>query len=232
MDIYPSLGAPQPAPRRDHRAFKKLMSALGVLMLVGAAAYGVYVWQQSEAASMHRALQAEVKTLKQANGTAAQKEATAKGPTTYTTAGLTITLPHPYKIIVNVDGNRGGVPGAELKIGRINEAGIISDDRYEYVAIEHGTNQLTPEQDAEAVAANLREANRDGILIQETTIAGQMAWLVTADGYSYVQPIRVYVVKSGNYSYRLSSTSSDNTRNNEMFQALLDGTKIVEKQSE
>lgn len=226
-----------PAPATPHNSVKKLLY-IAVLLVVSAAAAGsTYVWQRSVADSRQKDLQGQIDSLKKPTTTieATKAEQPAVQPqtagSTYKSkvGGLTLTLPSPYVVIVNVDGNKGGAPGATVRVATRDQAGIIQDNVYDWTQIELAPLSGTLDQNAQAVQNELKQESFENIKITDTTYNGQPAKLITANGMGYNANRRIYITKSGDYYYRFTSKTQDTSKNSASLQAALDGAKLEAK---
>lgn len=218
----------QKLPKKSRKRIKGLLYGLLGLIFVIACAYGVYVWQKNESEGEKRELQSQINSLKKSN------EPIAAEPERVTyrskVGGLTLSLPAPYVVIVSVDGNKGGAPGSTLRIGKESSDGIIQDNVYEWVEIEISRTSSSLDRAVQILSTQLTEANFENIVVRDIKVKSDPAKLITARGFSYEGSRRIYLINSGEFTYQFTSkTLQDIAKNNEMFEAVLDGVVIEEK---
>lgn len=212
---------------------KESKNSIGVLLYVmlglafaAASAYAVYVWQRSESEHEKSNLQSEIDLLKKANEPKTERAELLSYESKV--GGLTLLLPSPYVVIVNVDGNKGGAPGSTLRIGKESSEGIIQDNVYEWVEIEISHTNASLEQGVQLVSTRLKGTGFEDINVVDAKVRGHPAKLITAQGLSYDANRRIYVVKSGEFEYQIISKTQDSSKDDEMLRAVLDGISIEE----
>lgn len=199
-----------------------LLRLVTCLILMTTAGVGVYFWQQNEAEQKEQNLQAEINKL--ASEAAQPKLNYYKSKT----GGLTLDLPPEYAVIVNVDGNKGGAPGATLRVAQI-EDGVVFDNVYAWLEIEVDHFGGTLEANTLNVKQELERDGLENVKVTDSRFKQQPAKVLTAEGFSYNASRRVYVVQNGEFLYRFISKTGDNSKNNALLQAVLDGSTIEVK---
>jgi hypothetical protein len=211
------------------KGLKKILVIIGALLLAAGASYGVYVWQQDQATKKQQSLQSQIDTLKvQAKDTSLQVPI---ANFTYNSkiGGLKLTLSKTYPVIVNVDGNKGGAPGATLRVGKQVSEGIIEDSVYEWVEINIDQNSGTLQKAVDIKSAELKDATFSNIRVTDSKFANQPAKLITATGVSYDAQRRIYLMQSGDFTYMVTSKMQDASQDNEILKAVLAGISIQVK---
>lgn len=175
-----------------------------------------------------QALQVQIDTLK----TQPVSDAAKTGNFTYNSkiGGLQLTLSKNYALIVNVDGNAGGAPGSTFRVGKLATEGIIEDNINEWIQIDIAHSASTTLDEAvNIVSSRLKEASFSNIKVTDVKVDDQTAKLVTADGVGYDANRRVYIVKSGDFTYEIASKTQNTGEDSAMLKAVLDGINIEAK---
>lgn len=187
--------------------------AIGLLLIAVLSGGGVYLWQ-------HQTTSTPAQQLPQ-SGSAPVKSDTF----TYSSkvGGLSLTLAKTYEIIVNVDGNKGGAPGATLRVGTVLSDNIAQDSAYSWVQVDIDNVVGTIDQEATIVKQQMQKDNYDNVKSTPATVDGQPAVLVTGDGHSYAGSKQVYVLRSGSFLYTITASGDDPAS---ILDAVLKGFKV------
>ena len=226
-----SVPKPQKQPYQS-KTKSIALAALTLILIIGAGA-GAYLWQHnkvSDLSSKVSHLQSELNTVSQSSST------TQKQSDTFTYSpkmgGLSLTLSKTYGIVVNVDGNKGGAPGAAFRVASAINTNTFSDPAYQGVQVDIDNTFTTLDHAVSSEEAWLNEqrgvgstVNRD-YKVTDTTVAGLPAKLLTADGLDeYQGKITVYLVGSGSFMYTITANGTQ-SGNSATLIALLKGISI------
>lgn len=218
-----------PPSARKSGKLKPITLAILALLVVSGIATGSYVLGTTNAKESNNQ-----NALADTNSAVADKE---KKKNSYTTKdGLTIELPEEYQIIVGVDGNRGGAPGSELKIGKVNKDGVVEDSVYDWLKIESSNtaggdgalNDTVELLKNQTEAENSLSGEKITVTISDTTISGKPAKkLVTSAGRDSYEGIKQYfVVVSGDFTYIITDTVSSTNDKDERLETVLNNLKF------
>lgn len=196
-------------------------------MLVAAALCGVAVLAGAYClhANQVRQLQQKVDTLtSQAAAAKKQTGATAAAPApavssttpsstdakTYVyapkTGGLSLTLPTTLAVIVNIDGNKGGAPGATFRVASAAGSNVFGDNAYQGVEVDIDTPFTNLNDALSSVRFQLEQAGNSDFTVTDTKVAGLPAKLITSTGPDeYVGKVSTYVVGSGSFTYAITA---------------------------
>ena len=210
---------------------KLVVVVFAILVLIAGSGTGAYFWQHKKVNALDgriSRLQNELKTSSDSVTTTQKQQITS---TTFTyspkTGGLSLTLPKIYGIIVNVDGNKGGAPGATFRVGTLTTNNMLTDNVYEGVQVDIDGGFGTPDLNTSATSVEnqTKSDGFDGIKIGDATVAGLPAKLITAQGVSYAGNQTKYVVVSGGFVYTISAHSPQ-TGSFDMLTAVVKGLKL------
>jgi len=208
-------------PTQMRHVHRFIFGFLFVLVLVAAVA-GTYYWQHSKASSLgHQVANLQTKLMDtNAAYRGLQKQvATAQtGTFTYTphTAGLSLTLPKSYAVLVAADGNAGGAPGVMFRVVPSSDSHISSDwGYYSEARVEASPTFTTLGQAVKAVEQQTMDFVSCGpengtcdisdFSASDTTIAGLPAKLIKANGINErLGWLNVYVVGLGQWRYTIT----------------------------
>lgn len=212
---------------------KSFLYLIGSLLLAGAVGYGVYIWQQDksdkEALVLHQRIETLETTITHTDDTRVDNEVPKETVYKSKVGGLILTLPSEYGVIVKADGNKGGAPGAELHFGTIQADGVLENHWADPVQldIDHYSNLQSQIQ---IVSNQLSEKKFENIKIQDGTINGKSAKVITGEMGADAFSARIYIVQSGEFTYRFTykGPTSDTSYESDKFKAVLNGTEIVE----
>ncbi|HSX17564.1 MAG TPA: hypothetical protein VLH86_05705 [Patescibacteria group bacterium] len=192
---------------------KSVLVIISIIVLVAIGA-GSYYWQHSKVDSLNSkvvGLQEQLKSAAEKASTPTQQPTTSS-TFTYSpkTGGLTLTLAKKYGIIVNVDGNKGGAPGATFRVASVINANNFSDGVYQGVQVDVDNTFTNLDHAVSAKESELTQANAaSGFKVSDTTVAGLPAKLITADGGDeYVGGLSYYIVGSGSFEYTVTANGT------------------------
>ena len=229
----PVISAPKSTVRNS--VIKTLMLTLVILVVAVAGMYGVYGWQHHKVVSdSQKITNLNSELSRQKNLTAPVKSGTTSTATTFTytpkTAGLSITLPKTYSVLVAADGNAGGAPGVLFKVVPSGTGNIASDWSYDVEArVVASPTFTTLDQAASAAEQELMDyvdcnpqngrCDISDLSVSDTTVANLPAKLIKANGINeYLSNYNVYVVGLGQWDYQITV---DNIPNNTDISSLL-----------
>ena len=204
----------QPDRKRLHFRKKPLLYTALLLGLAAAAAGATYYWQQQrlqDSTARADGLAAQLATAhKQPAASPATPTAPSGTATTFVyapkTGGLQLTLPTTLGVVVQVDGNKGGAPGAAFRVAAAKDAHVFTDSAYQggEVDIDHTFTTL-----AAALAATqsqLHDAGVTACTVTDTTVAGLAAKKLACTGADeYVGKVDTYVVGAGEFTYTITA---------------------------
>jgi hypothetical protein len=213
---------------------RPLLMTLLAVVIIFAAAGGVYLWQHnkvtglnSEVQNLHSQLSAKATP---ARPTLTNKTFESLATFTYApkTGGLSLTLPKSYGIIVNVDGNKGGAPGATFRVASSANNNVFADAVYQGVQVDADNTFTNLSQSVQAKESQLNEqstATRT-YRVTDATVAGLPAKLIKTDGLDeYQGNVTIYLVGSGSFLYIITANGNQNS-SFPMLDAVLKGLTI------
>ena len=208
---------PPVAEPRRHSNLKPIVLALLAIILIVAAGAGVYLWQHSKVKNLATDvanLQNQLKAQRAAP--TASKSSPQSDSFTYKSFGMTLSLPKTYGIIVKVEGNKGGAPGATYRVASVKSAdsNVFADADYQGVQIDIDNTFTTLDHAVSSEESRLDEQRAVGSIVDrnykvsDTTVAGLPAKLLTAEGLDeYEGNVSVYLVGSGSFTYSITANS-------------------------
>lgn len=190
-----------------------------VLLLIACAGAGSYSWQHKKVNDLDgKVSQLQTELNKgSTTQTTTSKQPIVAGTFTYSpkTGGLSLTLPKTYGVIVNVDGNKGGAPGATFRVATVNNSNTFEDASYQGVQVDVDNTFTTLGQAVSSEESQLDKQRGAGSTVDrnykvsDTTVAGLPAKLVTADGLDeYQGQVSVYLVGAGSFTYTITANGS------------------------
>lgn len=150
---------------------------------------------------------------------------------TYTpkVGGFTLTLPKTYGVIVNVDGNKGGAPGATFKIATVRTANIFDDRTYPnqdvQVDMDDTYTNSTLEKEAAYAKVRLKSQGYASFIEHDVTVAGLPAKFIAATDQVPFRP-QLYIVGAGDFVYTITSPYSPEDSANSIVADVLKGLHI------
>lgn len=212
-----------PTQVKSHRTHAVHWLLVGLAaILFGVGLYGVYYWQHSRVNGLdHQVAHLQTQltdTTAAYRGFQKQVAASQSGTFTYTphTAGLSLTLPKSYALLVAADGNAGGAPGVMFRVVPSSDS-HISDDwgYYTEARVEASPTFTTLNQEVKAVEQQTMDyvscrpengtCDISDFSASDTTIAGLPAKLIKANGINeYLGWLNVYVVGLGQWRYTIT----------------------------
>jgi hypothetical protein len=235
MEDKTQLEAQQQELHQKSKAKPAILFILALTLIVGAGA-STYFWQHSKVNDLNSKvsnLQGELNTASKSSTTMKEQSATSN-TFSYSpkTGGLSLTLPKTYGIIVNVDGNKGGAPGATFRIASAKDSNTFSDPAYQGVQVDVDNTFTTLAHAVSSEEAQLDEQRGSGSTVNrnykvsDATVAGLPAKLLTADGLDeYQGQVTVYLVGSGSFTYTITANGTQ-SGNPATLTALLKGISI------
>ena len=144
------------------------------------------------------------------------------------TGGLKLNLPNEYVVIVEADGNKGGAPGATYKIAKKLSDNVVEDNVYSFVQID--IDHIGSRDFDSILQSQLSRLKDQGdvfenINTKSTSVAGEDAALITADGNNYSGDRAIYLLVSGEFSYTITSTGEE-PQDADVLKAVLDGISV------
>lgn len=201
-----------------------------IIIIVGVAtAVATYFYLNAQYRADKQKLEATINELEEKPTDTNEVDDGGSGSVSYKTeiGDLEVTLPSSYRIIVRVDGNRGGAPGATLRIGEVKEgtAGVIEDNAYQWTEID-----TTEGQDlAQATQAAKDTLTNEGYTIaneEPAQIDGVDAIKIEASGVSYASNRIVYVAQADGYNYKITHQSGGDVSEYPLVELLQNSIKI------
>jgi hypothetical protein len=223
-----SANMPTPGSSRK----KHLVATLGVIVAIVATAVCTYYWQHRQVVTLKErsvSLQSELSAKNKPT-----KSNDKKKPTTFThkSFGMTLTLPTTYGLIVSVEGNKGGAPGATYRVASVKDVHTLTDAAYEGVRIDiDAFANLDQSVAAEKYRLNNplstdRSLDRD-INVTDVTVAKLPAKLLTTEGLDeYEGNVAIYIVGSGGFQYTITANGRDLDNPSNMLSTVLKGMSI------
>lgn len=229
----------QPIPKQSKQSrYSKIKPALLIaLALIGTAGIctGIYFWQHNTVNVLNSKvgrLQTQLKAAGQS-----QVPSTTKGQSIVTdtftyspkTGGMSLTLSKAYGVVVSVDGNKGGAPGATFRVASATNSNVFSDPAYQGVQVDIDNTFKTLAQaiDSEESALTGEGGGVDrNYRVSDTTVAGLPAKLLKADGLDeYQGDLAIYLVGSGSFLYTITTNGAQNSTST-ILTAVLKGMTI------
>jgi hypothetical protein len=176
----------EPIKPAQHKTQRYVFSLIGIVLAV-TAVFATYYWQHgqvnslgSQVASLHAQLMQAAKTQPQQQSKQDEQQTFTYSPKT---GGVRVRLPRTYGIIVNVDGNKGGAPGATFRVAKVIDSTTLSDASYQGVQVDVGNTFTTLDNAVSAKETGLTQAKAaSNFKVTDTTVAGLPAKMITADG--------------------------------------------------
>lgn len=233
MEDTTQLESQQQELHQKSKAKSVTLLVLALILIVGA---GTYFWQHSKVNDLNSKvsnLQGELNAANESNPTT-KKQSTNSNTFSYSPkpGGLSITLPKTYGIIVNIDGNKGGAPGATFRVASVTNSNTFSDPSYQGVQVDVDNTFTTLVHAVSSEETQLNEQRGSGSTVNrnykvsDTTIAGLPAKLLTTDGLGeYQGQVTVYLVGSGSFTYTITANGTQ-SGNPATLAALLKGISI------
>jgi hypothetical protein len=225
----------QQEQHQKSKAKPVILAVLASILIVGAGA-GVFFWQHGKVNDLNSRvshLQSELNAADK-SGSPTKKQSATPDTFSYSpkTGGLSLTLPKTYGIIVNVDGNKGGAPGATFRVASVTNSNTFSDPSYQSVQVDVDNTFTTLDHAVSSEEAKLDEQRGSGSTVNrnykvsDTTVAGLPAKLLTADGLDeYQGQVTVYLVGSGSFTYTITANGTQ-SGNPAALTVLLKGISI------
>lgn len=202
---------------------------ISIILVTAVAITATYFYLDTRYRTDKQNLEATIDNLKTEDNDTTRTNDSDTDAVSYKTeiGDLEVTLPSSYRIIVRVDGNRGGAPGATLRIGEAKEGstGVVEDNVYQWTEIDvtEGQNLAHATQTAKDTLTN------EGYTItneESTQIDGVDAMKIEASGVSYAGNRIVYVAQTDGYNYKITHQSGGDVNEYTLVELLKDSIKI------
>jgi len=234
--------APIRQPARVRLSGKAIVLVLVTLVCM-AAITGAYYWHYQQVQRLQKrvdTLSAQVATAKkQQTVTATLAAPSGTTPSvvaktyTYTpkTGGLSLTLPITLAVIVNVDGNKGGAPGAAFRVASAISDNVFGDNAYQGVEIDIDHTFTSLADAVTSTESQLQQAGNTDFEVTDTKVAGLPAKLIACNGPDeYIGKVSTYVVGSGEFTYTITANGMQFvTPDPDILGAVLKGIAIQAK---